>query len=240
LIVVRKTDLLAAAAFILSVSTAAYQLWGFARGANVTLYHPDTVYIYFDLYANGITATRFAGQVSLINSGEAGQNAIVRDLSLAIDVGATKFEEHWLSFAVVSRKSTALVIEPKESAHPLLVAGGSAVGQLVTFSPRVRDCGQHASELNTRRRHRFVLRQNQPAGDGTNREPCSDTADYISDTSFLSELSARNRIKLKFSGTLVGSEKLLESSCSIAITPDLQSTLAENDWYAAKCSSDAK
>jgi hypothetical protein len=214
LVVVRRTDLLAAAAFVLSASTAGYQLWGFARGANVTLYHPDTVYIYFDLYANGVTATRFAGEVSFINSGEIGQNAIVRDLSLTIDVGTIKFEEHWLSFAEISRKETTKIdVKPKESAHPLLVPGGSAAGQLVTFAASISECDNSLATANS----------------------CNETLNYVSDIAFLRELSSGHQIQLKFKGTLIGS-KVVENSCTIRITEDMKLTLAGHDWYAAKCS----
>src|SRR4051794_40492617 len=76
LVVVRKTDLLAATAFALSASAILFQLWEFMRGASPSIYYPDTVYVYFDRYANGITATRFAGQISFTNSGASGHNTV--------------------------------------------------------------------------------------------------------------------------------------------------------------------
>src|SRR4029078_4115529 len=93
LVIVRRTDLLAGAAFVLSLSTVVYQAWQFVRGANPQMYHPDTVFVYFDQYANGVTGTRFAGQLSFTNDGEVGQNAIIRDVSLSARIGAKKIEE---------------------------------------------------------------------------------------------------------------------------------------------------
>jgi hypothetical protein len=170
------------------------------------------VYVYFDLYANGITVTRFAGEVSLTNGGEIGQNGILRDVSLTITAGKQTFQEYWFAFAVVSRRTTQLVVEPKESAHPLLVNGGGSVSQLITSSPRERDC------------------------DVSSIAACNETGDYISDITFLQQLSPGRQITLKFTGTTFDSKKkLLESSCRVSITDDFITKLAENDWYAARC-----
>jgi hypothetical protein len=214
LVVMRKTDLLAAAAFVISLSTAVYQFVGFMRGAQLEIYHPDTVYIYFDLYANGVIATRFGGQMTATNSGDTGQNGVLRELALEIQAGPKKFNEQWFSFATVSRKGTELSVEPKETAHSLVVNGGSAVSQMVTFSPRVRDCNPGNANVPTN---------------------CNDNSDYISDTEFLNALVPGKTMRLTFLGTIAGKNKTLQTSCSVFITQDLITILAANDWYAARC-----
>jgi len=215
LVVVRRTDLLAAAAFVLSLSTISYQLWQFARGARPAIYHPDTVYVFFDKYANGVVATRVAGQISFTNGGEPGQNAIVRDVSVAMTVAGRTIEEYWLSFATVTRKNIELSFDIKESAHPIVVPGGGASSYMITFSPRVKTCAaEHEAKT------------------------CEQAGDFVSDTEFLKLLSPDGRIVLRFVGTIFGSRPMLESTCIVTTTQDLIRTLAKNDWYAARCASD--
>jgi hypothetical protein len=56
--------------------------------------HPS-VYIDFDHYANGVIKTRFAGQISIINGGEVGQNGIFCEAFVKATVG----EKRWFAFA---------------------------------------------------------------------------------------------------------------------------------------------
>jgi hypothetical protein len=210
-VVVRKTDLLAGAAFLLAISAAAIQVVEYYRGARPLIFHPDTVYVYFDTYANNAVVTRIAGQISFTNTGALGRNAIIRDVAATIGVSAKTIEEHWQSFALVTRVGTVLQVEPKEAAHPLVVEGGNAGSQTVTFSPRVIDC----------------------AG----RTPCNVNENYASDTDFLGLLHANTKIGMKFVATTFESKLTLESSCDITITDDFIKILAENSWYAASCNS---
>jgi hypothetical protein len=212
LVVVRKTDLLAATAFLLSVVAIIYQFYEFVRGANPQIFHPDTMYIYFDRYANGTTNTRFAGQISVTNTGGPGRSAVVRELAVKVAVGSRNFEQRWLSFGLVTRNDTRLAITPKEAAHALVVDGGSAASQLVTFAPHVRECA-------------------------TKSNLCSATENYVSDIGFLQELRQGAKVSFKFLATVFGSKRTLESECSVLITEDFMETLAENDWYAASCAS---
>ena len=213
LVVVRRTDLLAAAAFALSISTISYQLWQFVRGANPAMYHPDTVYVFFDKYANDVVATRFAGGVSFTNNGDAGHNAVIRDVSTTITVKNRTIEQYWTSFVTVSRRETELFTDIKESAHPVVVSGGSASSYTMTFSPRVRSCN-----LESR-----------------NNSACNPAADFVSDVEFLNLLSPNTTTNLKFNATVFNSRRNLESICTISVTDDMILTLAKNDWYSARC-----
>jgi hypothetical protein len=214
----RRTDLLAAAAFALSVSTISYQLWQFVRGANPVIYHPDTVYIYFDKYANDVVATRIAGQVSFTNNGDVGHNAIIREISVVLKINSRTITQNWLSFAVVSRKDTELVFDIKETAHPVVVNGGSASSYFMTFSPEVKDCVANAVPSAT----------------------CNQAVDFVSDTDFLKLLSPGNNIELTFIATVFDTRKQLESSCKILVTSDMIVTLAKNNWYASRCAGSAQ
>lgn len=213
LIVLRRTDLLAAAAFILSLSTILYQTWNFMKGASPAIYPPDTLYVFFDRYPNGVTATRFAGQLSFTNGGEVGHNAIIRDVSANITVGSRKIEQYWLSFATVARRDTELDVQIKEAAHPFVINGGGAVSHMVTFSPRVKDC---TTQIR-----------------GT--ADCQQGVDFVSDTEFLNILSQQKAFEVTFSGSIFDSRRKLDTKCMVSITEDLIQTMAKNNWYAARC-----
>ena len=213
LVVLRRTDLLAAAAFVLSISAVTYQLWQFVRGASPTLYAPDTLYIFFDKYANGVTATRIAGQLSFTNSGDAGHNATIRDVSATVSTAKRSIEENWLSFAKVSRSGTELVFDINESAHPFVIDGGGASSYLVTFAPRVRDCSELMSKIAN----------------------CNQAMDFVSDIDFIKDLYASRNLTVAFVGTLFDSRKRLTTSCRTEVTNDLITTIALNSWYAARC-----
>lgn len=212
LVIVRRTDLLAAVAFTLSISTISYQAWQFLRGANPAIFPPDTLYVYFDRYANGIIATRLAGQISFTNKGDTGHNAIIRDVSATITLGPRTINENWLSFAAVTRRDTALSLDIKETAHPVVVNGGSASSYMITFSPRAKDC---------------------PVVD---RAPsCNQAAEFVSDTEFLTLLSQEKKATVTFVAQVFDSKQSLKTLCTISITDDMFRTMAKNDWYATRC-----
>jgi hypothetical protein len=208
LVVVRKADALAAA-FLLAAWATGIQVLDYIRGARPQIFHPDTVYVFFDRYANNVIATRVAGQISFTNSGAQGHGAIIRDVAATIEVGGQSIEEHWQSFALVTRAGTAFQADPKEAARPLVVEGGSASSQTVTFSPRVVDC--------------------------TGKTPCNTTQNYVSDVQFLNLLKKDEKISIKFAATIFDTTSVCNNSCEILITDDFIKTLAENDWYAASC-----
>jgi hypothetical protein len=212
LVVVRRTDLLAAAAFVLSITGLSYQLWQFVRGANPQMYNPDTLYVFFDRYANGIVATRIAGQLSFTNNGDAGHNAIIRDVSAKVTVGKRVFDENWLSFAKVTRSDTEQNFSIKESAHPMVVDGGSASSYLVTFSPRVNDCVESSAI-------------------------CNQAQDFVSDVDFVASLLNSKELMITFTGTLFDSTRTLITKCRSSITSDMVDTISANRWYAARCTS---
>lgn len=215
LVVVRRTDLLAAAAFALSLSTISYQAWQFLRGANPLMYHPDTLYVFFERYANGVSATRLAGQMSFTNDGETGHNAVIRNVSAAISLGPKTIEESWQSFATITRRDTELAIGVKETAHPFVIEGGSSSSYMTTFAPTVTDCAASTGE----------------------RVACNQSVNFVSDIDFLKLLSQERSGTVTFTGSLFGSSRKLETHCSVSITDDVFHTMAKNDWYALLCSS---
>lgn len=219
--VVPKADVLAAAAFIIAFSTAAYQVVTFLSGSRVTIYHPDTLYILFDTYPNGQVATRFAGQTSFANAGDVNASAVIRDVSVLLRVSpklggpdTLRMEEHWFSFARLLRNQSRLEVEPVASAHPEVIAGNSAGSEMVTFSPQVRDCGQFVDAAVDR---------------------CDLRGDYVSDVEFLNSLAEGSKLIAEFTAHTIGKRQKVHSSCVVAVTSEMLATLAENEWFGAHC-----
>jgi hypothetical protein len=177
------------------------------------MYHPDMLYVFFDQYVKGITATRIAGQISFTNKGDAGHNAIISDLSAVINVGGKSIEENWLSFATITGIDTQLKFEIKGSVHPVVVEGGNASSYMVTFAPQMRDCSANAHDV--------------PA--------CNRTQEYVSDVDFIKALSGSKSLTVTFEGSLVDSGTKLKSTCAASITDEMIRTIAMNNWYGAKC-----
>ena len=209
LTVIRKTDLLAAAAFFISVSTVIIQLYGFARGARLAMFAPDTVYVRFDPYADRSIVTRVAAQVTVTNSGDAGASAVLRDVSATISVGDLHFTEPWFSFADISRQGIRFIAKPTGPAHPFVIAGGGAESVLVYFAPAIRSC--------------------------TGQSGCDEHGDYVSDQKFLQVLDKAGIFTVALSARSVGSDHLLGATCSVKLSREAFDTLAENGWYAARC-----
>src|SRR5262249_16715926 len=115
----------------------------------------------------------------LNNGGDVGHNAIIRSISVKIKVGEQTLEQEWLSFAVATRRGVELSFDIKESAHPVVVAGGSAASYMTTFSPRVKDC----------------------PGNSGGDVFCNRTADFVSDTEFLNLLAGYKELIVTFLAT---------------------------------------
>lgn len=208
LTIVRKTDLLAATAFLLAAITTIYQFWGFVRGAELAMYPPDRVVLLFDKMADGRTIARLAGDLTLINSGQPGRDAVLRDVDAVLSLdGKPLSRQRWLSFARITRDGDKLSIVPEASAHPLQVAGGATISQTVSFAPRPEDCGGTA--------------------------PCA--ANYIGWDDFIARLLAAKRLRIDFEARTFGSNALLRARCEITVSEALVFNLSANGWHSAAC-----
>lgn len=207
-IIVRKADLLAATAFLLALASTLYQLFGFLSGAQVHIFAPDSVAIFFDKYGDNSTVTRFAGQVTFTNNGQTGRNAAIRAAFVDVTVANRHFRQMWHAFGQIKRDRDALAFEPIADAYPLEVPGGGTISEMTAFAPEDRDCRN-----------------------------CQVHSNYINDTDFvkLLEKSQGGTIRLSFAARTFQHSKLAPSVCEIRITQNLTKVLTENDWYIAHC-----
>jgi hypothetical protein len=206
--IVRRTDLLAATAFLLAMVSTIYQFWGFVRGPVVTLYPPDRVVLFFDRMADGRTILRLAGDLTLVNTGRPGRDAVLRDVDLTLSIdGKPVSRQNWLSFVRVERDGQTLKIDPLENAHPLQVPGGAAVSKTVSFAPLPEGCG----------------------GD----RPCA--ANYLADGDALTALVSARRLTVGFEARQFGEPGRKTARCEITVGDAIALNLGQNGWHTTSC-----
>ena len=215
---VTKADLLAAAAFLLSVTTLIYQLSSSLAAPAPSVYAPDVVYVFFDPYANNSTVLRFAAQISLVNTAGERHDAIVRDIGLTVTAPDLDVSEDWLSFVTIQRSGSELLRPTKEAAHPFPVVAGGAASYTVSFAPTEQACGELGESRAT-----------EPP------KPCDPDRNFLDDARFSSGIERARALRLVFSVRIVGQRKPLTTSCILPIGMAFRQYIAENSWFAARC-----
>ena len=79
----RKTDILAAAAFVLAILGVLWQVWAFAQGAKVNIFPTDQLLIMNSEvlkknFPRGGPYVLFSATMSYVNQGQAGYNATIK------------------------------------------------------------------------------------------------------------------------------------------------------------------
>jgi hypothetical protein len=211
LVIVRKADLLAATAFLLAAGSAAYQAGSYIWGAHLSAFAPDNVLVFFDRYADGEIVTRIAGQLTFTNSGAEGRAGTVREAWVDLVGPGIAMRQHWASFPKFARDREALRIDPVDEAFPFQVPGQGTVSKFTGFAPRIDDCID--------------------GGD------CSPAGQYVSDTTFLKNLSTHvgESLTLTFQAITFESGKVTPSICKLPITNEFITYLGANDWFIGRC-----
>jgi hypothetical protein len=205
----RKTDVLAATAFVLALAGTLFQAFNYARGARVTLYPPEFVTLFFDRYPDGDSVMRIAVNMNYVNSGEASYGAVIRRERLEYSLGEEQYELNWQSFQDFARADTSINFKLLGAAIPTPIPGASAISHSTVFAPRSA-C---------------------PATSIT----CDEVRNYLSKSKFTNALGAIQEIKFTFYSQLVGDSSELKSKCTIKIDPGLIALLIMNNWYLALC-----
>src|SRR5262245_59350604 len=102
----RKTDILAFAAFLLSLSSIAYQGASMLRGARVTLLAPRQVTIYLRQFGHeSEDYLTFLTSMEYVNSGPPGMNDVVAEESVSFTLAGRSYTHVWHQFvSAVDRK----------------------------------------------------------------------------------------------------------------------------------------
>jgi hypothetical protein len=206
----RKTDILAGTAFILAIISASFQTLSFFRGADVSLYSPDQIVIYFDTYPNGDVVTRIAASMNYVNRGEPGYSGTIRRERVAFELKGAKYEQSWQAFERLDRKGTTLEFYRESDARPTPVPGSSAVSHSTVFAPQPVRCS------------------NADRG-------CDPFRNFLTKPKFLSSLDNIQILTFNFSADIVGRSQPVTASCSVDINDGMVALIMMNQWYTASC-----
>jgi hypothetical protein len=142
----RKTDILAFAAFLLSLSSILYQIAVFFRGPQVTLAKPRQVVIY--MHAAPDAKERYLTPVSTVayvNSGQSGNNAVVLEESVSFTLEGKQHVYTWHAFVSLAFISSSAIdtsadrkikFVQERTAAPFVVPGGGAEAHETWFAAR--------------------------------------------------------------------------------------------------------
>ena len=210
LIIEKRTDILAATAFLLALFGAISQVVAFLRGADVSIYPSDVVVLYFDRYPNNETFVRVAAQVSYVNTGRPGYDAIVRRETVTLHLGDEAYLQEWQSFQRLDRKGTVLEFVREGDVFPVPVTGGSSASHSTVFAP-------------------------EPVRCSAKDEECDPVIHFLTDEKFLNRAGAQEELVLEFAAEVLGGDPVIRSSCTIDIDKSLLTLIMMNRWYAATC-----
>ena len=224
----RRTDILAFAAFVLALSTAIAQLVVFLKGPRVSIIPPKQVMIIFSPTRSSDLDTEKGGknlrvyvQMGYVNSGEYGQTAVVIDEWVAFRLGDKTYVQHAHSIEHITDKNydNKLEFEFLDPVSPLPIAGVSAASRPVYFAPfPVRD-----TMGNCKRDHHFLSRED-----------------------FIREFAKSRSITFFFFYRIAGDDEpqpadckadMIQNAikCTVNATQLAWTTLISNDWASLVC-----
>lgn len=142
----KKTDFLAFAAFLISVTGIIYQVIVFFRGADVNLIPPEQVvlrtYSYYDEEEKYLA---FIVPLAYVNTGHLGYNAIIKKEKIKFIIKGNEYEHQWQYFIFTHPEKTNLLSENKEPAHPFALMAGGAKAHETFFVAYPQPCPEKLS-----------------------------------------------------------------------------------------------
>jgi hypothetical protein len=152
--IARKTEFLALAAFVLSISGVLWQIMNFARGAVVRVFPSDQIL----MTSTDKLGRNYSGQGNLlaltatmtyVNEGDVGHNAIIRRENIQFALPDRQVEHQWYQFVSSDIEDDKLSVKRVSEARPFPVNAGSAISHETLFTAWEIDCqsGQKSCNL---------------------------------------------------------------------------------------------
>lgn len=213
ILIERKTDVLAATAFLLSVMGMAYQVAAFMRGPHVVVFPTTQLLILPYSYSEFDTneCVRFAADFAYVNTGQAGYNAIITSEKIKYILGTNSYEQQWQSFeSFTSTNDGKLISTSSTIVQFQAVNGGGSVNHETYFAPR------------------SII---SPEGVGDDRN-------FVTWNDFLDRLSKTNVFRFELISEIFETKKPIVKKMHIFVTDGLLKNLRKKGWTAAVCSED--
>jgi hypothetical protein len=213
--VARKTEIIALAAFTLSLGGVLWQIENLARGPVITLFSPDQIII--------ATADKlgrnYPGQPNLllliasmtyVNSGNTGHNAIIRRENISFSLEDREVEHQGDQFGYSDIKDGNLVFHADGPARPFPINASSAVTHETLFAAWPVQC------------------------DGaTNR--CDPRRNFVKWDDFLKEIKITKRFSVTMSAEVYSSGPVSAAACTVRLPDGVVKILEQEQWYAVTC-----
>lgn len=215
IVIEKRTDILAFAAFLLSVagllSQAVVFLIVVTRGPVVTLFTSEQIMLISDqLEESGPMYVRVNAQMAYTNSGAPGKNVVIKReiVKLQLDDGLP-YQQRWQTFETFDIVDKELMSISKEPASPQTVSAGDAASHDTYFVPFRHRC--HS--------------------DGDN---CDEWRNFLTWNDFLSKIERLDVLKVTLIGEIYGHEQV-EVSCVVQVDRNLRDRLKDYGWHAPSC-----
>ena len=131
LVIERRTDILALTAFLLSLSSIGYQMIGFFKGPELTLFQPRQVVL-----INKDNLIQFVTTMQYVNSGQPGNNAVVTHELMTVSLKNKSYEHDWHMFGYLRPVNTRQEFVDQKSVGPFVINAGSAIVHETLFAAR--------------------------------------------------------------------------------------------------------
>jgi hypothetical protein len=144
----RKINLLALAAFVISLAGIAGHIQAFIKGADLCLFPPERVML---VTLPNPTCTKFlhvAACMAYVNRGAKGYHEIVRREGVSFSLGEQQYHQYWQYFVEVHSLDGNRVLKSKSSAMPIRVDPIQPTGHITLFAPGSDVAGKTVNTRN--------------------------------------------------------------------------------------------
>jgi hypothetical protein len=132
---IRKTDILALAAFFISVGGLFYQIVQFIKKPEIVHFPPDQIVFYFE-ENNDVKYLQVGAQSCYVNRGKGEKNAVLRRERLLFDLGGKSYELKWQDFLHYGSEGKELTKKDVQPAIPTVIKAGDGISHETHFAPR--------------------------------------------------------------------------------------------------------
>jgi hypothetical protein len=131
----RKTDILALAAFLISLVGILSQVQAFVQGPNVQLFGPEQIMLVTSKYGNKAKFMRVAARMAYVNRGARGYYDIVKREGVSFHLGRNKYSQFWQAFLGPDRKKGIPDLDAGSCVLPTRVGTDMPAAHITYFAP---------------------------------------------------------------------------------------------------------
>ncbi|WP_166369493.1 hypothetical protein [Psychromonas sp. SA13A] len=131
----RRTDILALAAFIISIGSIVSQTVNLIKGPEVILDIPKQILFMSEKYPDGIEYLRLSANLVYLNKGSPGYDDITKHEEASVKVGDTTFTLVAQEYIYSTYENGEFRVKKLSDAYPVQVKSGTVVSHETYFAP---------------------------------------------------------------------------------------------------------